>query len=173
MAGALLVVVLALKGGLLQQYQIERLTSFISTHAPEKDTYNVTQAKEAIAHGGFFGQGLFHGALTNLAYVPEQQTDFIFSAVGEQVGFVGAAVLLWHLRGGGLAGPAHRPAGQGQLRAPPVHRHLRPSGLLGVRERGDEHGDHAGDRHPTAVPLLRRLGHDRVLRRHRYHHQRA
>jgi rod shape determining protein RodA len=94
MAGALLVVVLALKGGLLQQYQIERLTSFISTHAPEKDTYNVNQAKEAIAHGGFFGRGLFHGALTNLAYVPEQQTDFIFSAVGEQVGFVGAAVLL-------------------------------------------------------------------------------
>jgi rod shape determining protein RodA len=93
-AGAALVVLLALKGGLLQQYQIERLTSFISPHAPQKYTYNVTQAKEAIAHGGVFGQGLFHGALTNLAYVPEQQTDFIFSAVGEQVGLVGAGVLL-------------------------------------------------------------------------------
>jgi rod shape determining protein RodA len=93
-AGALLVMLVALKGGLLQQYQIERFTSFISPHAPEKYTYNVAQAKEAIAHGGFFGRGLFHGALTNLAYVPEQQTDFIFSAVGEQVGFVGAAVLL-------------------------------------------------------------------------------
>ncbi len=90
-AGALLVMLVALKGGLLQQYQIERFTSFISPHAPEKYTYNVAQAKEAIAHGGFFGRGLFHGALTNLAYVPEQQTDFIFSAVGEQVGFVGAA----------------------------------------------------------------------------------
>ena len=56
--------------------------------------YNVTQAKDAIAVGGIFGQGLFHGTSTNLAYVPEQQTDFIFSAVGEQLGFVGAGVLI-------------------------------------------------------------------------------
>ncbi len=52
------------------------------------------QAKTAIAHGGIFGRGLFKGAQTNLAYVPEQQTDFIFSAVGEQLGFVGAGILL-------------------------------------------------------------------------------
>ena len=85
----------ALNLGLLQHYQIERLTSFISPNgASQNVTYNVTQAKEAIAVGGIFGQGLFHGALTNLAYVPEQQTDFIFSAVGEQLGFVGAGVLL-------------------------------------------------------------------------------
>ena len=56
--------------------------------------YQVDQAKTAIAHGGIFGQGLFKGAQTNLAYVPYQQTDFIFSAVGEQLGFVGAGVLL-------------------------------------------------------------------------------
>jgi rod shape determining protein RodA len=94
-AGAVLLVVFAINVGLLQHYQIERLTSFISPNgASQAATYNVTQAKEAIAHGGMFGQGLFHGALTNLAYVPEQQTDFIFSAVGEQVGFVGAGVLL-------------------------------------------------------------------------------
>jgi rod shape determining protein RodA len=93
--GAVLLVVFAINVGLLQHYQIERLTSFISPNgASQAATYNVTQAKEAIAHGGMFGQGLFHGALTNLAYVPEQQTDFIFSAVGEQVGFVGAGVLL-------------------------------------------------------------------------------
>ena len=41
-----------------------------------------------------WGSGLFHGAQTNLNYVPEQQTDFIFSAVGEQLGFVGAAAVL-------------------------------------------------------------------------------
>jgi rod shape determining protein RodA len=94
-AGSVLLVLFALKFGLLAQYQIERLTSFISPNgASQAATYNVTQAKEAIATGGIFGQGIFHGALTNLAYVPEQQTDFIFSAVGEQLGFVGAGVLL-------------------------------------------------------------------------------
>jgi rod shape determining protein RodA len=88
-------VLFALKVGLLKKYQIDRLTSFISPNgASTAETYNVTQAKEAIAHGGVFGQGMFRGALTNLAYVPEQQTDFIFSAIGEQVGFVGAGVLL-------------------------------------------------------------------------------
>ncbi|HEY4947864.1 MAG TPA: rod shape-determining protein RodA [Acidimicrobiales bacterium] len=94
-AGAVLVVIVALNVGLLKHYQIVRLTSFISPHgASQNVTYNVTQAKDAIAHGGIFGRGLFRGAVTNLAYVPEQQTDFIFSAVGEQLGFVGAGVLL-------------------------------------------------------------------------------
>jgi rod shape determining protein RodA len=93
--GAVVLVVFAINVGLLQHYQIERLTSFISPNgASQSATYNVDQAKDAIAHGGVFGRGLFHGALTNLAYVPEQQTDFIFSAVGEQVGLVGAGVLL-------------------------------------------------------------------------------
>jgi rod shape determining protein RodA len=81
--------------GLLKHYQIERLTSFISPNgASQSATYNVTEAKDAIAVGGLFGQGLFRGALTNLSYVPFQQTDFIFSAVGEQVGLVGASVLI-------------------------------------------------------------------------------
>ncbi len=93
--GAFLLVLLALKVGLLQHYQIERLTSFISPNGASRTaTYNVAQAKEAIANGGIFGKGLFHGSLTNLAYVPSQQTDFIFSAVGEQLGFVGGGVLL-------------------------------------------------------------------------------
>ncbi len=93
--GAVLVVIVAAEVGLLQHYQIQRLTGFISPNGPGQTVhYNVTQAKDAIAHGGIFGQGLFHGTSTNLAYVPEQQTDFIFSAVGEQLGFVGASVLL-------------------------------------------------------------------------------
>jgi rod shape determining protein RodA len=95
LVGAVLLVVFALNVGLLKHYQIERLTSFISPNgASQSSIYNVTQAKNAIAVGGIFGQGLFHGAQTNLAYVPEQETDFIFSAVGEQLGFVGAGVLL-------------------------------------------------------------------------------
>jgi len=93
--GAIIVILLALNLGLVKQYQIQRLTSFISPNSASVNvTYNVNQAKTAIAHGGIFGQGLFKGAQTNLAYVPEQQTDFIFSAVGEQLGFVGAGVLL-------------------------------------------------------------------------------
>jgi rod shape determining protein RodA len=93
--GAAVVILAAFKLGFVQHYQIERLTAFISPGgANAAATYNVTQAKEAIAVGGIFGQGLFHGALTNLAYVPEQQTDFIFSAVGEQLGLVGAGALL-------------------------------------------------------------------------------
>ncbi len=93
--GAVLLVLFAINVGLLQHYQIERLTSFISPNgASQTSTYNVEQAKEAIANGGVFGKGLFHGSLTNLAYVPSQQTDFIFSAVGEQLGFVGGGVLL-------------------------------------------------------------------------------
>jgi rod shape determining protein RodA len=93
--GALIVTVVALKLGLLQEYQIQRLTGFISPNGQGQTVhYNVTQAKNAIANGGIFGKGLFRGTSTNLAYVPEQQTDFIFSAVGEQLGFVGAGVLL-------------------------------------------------------------------------------
>ncbi len=93
--GAAVVVFVAINLGLVKHYQIQRLTSFISPNGASQDvTYNVTQAKDAIAHGGVFGTGLFKGAQTNLAYVPEQQTDFIFSAVGEQLGFVGSGVLL-------------------------------------------------------------------------------
>ncbi len=94
--GAVAVVFVALNLGLVKHYQIQRLTSFISPNGASQDvTYNVTQAKLAIAHGGIFGTGLNKGAQTNLAYVPEQQTDFIFSAVGEQLGFVGAGALLF------------------------------------------------------------------------------
>jgi len=93
--GAVMVIVVALNIGVVKHYQIQRLTSFISPNTASTDViYNVSQAKTAIAHGGIFGQGLFKGTQTNLAYVPEQRTDFIFSAVGEQLGFVGAGVLL-------------------------------------------------------------------------------
>ncbi|HWF22298.1 MAG TPA: rod shape-determining protein RodA [Acidimicrobiales bacterium] len=93
--GLVVLVLVTLQVGLLQHYQIERLTSFISPNkASTQATYNVTQAKNAIGAGGWFGTGLFKGAQTNLAYVPSQQTDFIFSAVGEQLGFVGTAAIL-------------------------------------------------------------------------------
>jgi len=80
---------LAIILGVLQHYQVVRLTSFLG-HTP----YQVEYAKAAIAGGGVWGQGFFHGVLTQGGYVPEQQTDFIFTAVGEQLGFVGALGLL-------------------------------------------------------------------------------
>ena len=52
------------------------------------------QAKIAIGSGGLWGSGIGHGVQTNLGYVPEQQTDFIFTAVGEQLGFLGTTLVL-------------------------------------------------------------------------------
>jgi rod shape determining protein RodA len=80
---------LAIVAGVLQHYQIVRLTGFVGTPG-----YQVTQATDAIGSGGMWGTGFFRGQLGNLGYIPEQQTDFIFTAVGEQLGFVGAAGLI-------------------------------------------------------------------------------
>ena len=81
--------------GLLKPYQVERLTGFLHQNTQTQgSTYNLNQSVAAIGSGGTWGTGLFHGPQTNLSYVPEQQTDFIFSAVGEQLGFAGAATVL-------------------------------------------------------------------------------
>jgi rod shape determining protein RodA len=89
------VAVLAVKGGLLADYQLERFSSF--TH-PGQDTqgaaYNVTQAHIAIANGGLFGTGLFDGPQTNGGFVPEQRTDFVFSVLGEEFGLVGGMAVI-------------------------------------------------------------------------------
>ena len=65
---------------------------------PEKfalaTAFQTEQSKIAISSGGFSGNGLFEGTQTNLAFIPEQTTDFIFTAVGEQLGFIGGALLL-------------------------------------------------------------------------------
>jgi rod shape determining protein RodA len=80
---------------LLKDYQLHRITAFLQPGKNlQTSSYNVTQSVAAIGSGGLRGTGLFHGPQTNLAYVPEQQTDFIFSAVGEQLGFIGAAGVL-------------------------------------------------------------------------------
>lgn len=89
------VAVLAVKIGLLADYQLARFASFAH---PGQDVqgaaYNVTQAHIAIANGGLFGTGLFQGPQTNGGYVPEQQTDFVFSVAGEEFGLVGGCVII-------------------------------------------------------------------------------
>ncbi len=87
--------VVAVRGGLLQAHQVDRLTSFIDpTSDQQGSAYNVHQGLIAIGGGGWTGHGLFHGPQTQGGFVPEQRTDFIFTAVGEELGLVGAAVLL-------------------------------------------------------------------------------
>ncbi|MEA5596546.1 rod shape-determining protein RodA [Rivularia sp. UHCC 0363] len=80
---------------LLKEYQKGRITSFLD---PEQDPlgtgYHLIQSRIAIGAGEWFGSGPFNGAMTQLNFVPEQHTDFIFSAVGEQFGFIGSVVLL-------------------------------------------------------------------------------
>ncbi len=98
--GVILAVLVAFETGLLHHYQIARLTTFLDPNKASKNQfvqsaeYNLQEAKNAIGSGGLLGTGIGHGAQTNLGYVPEQQTDFIFTAVGEQLGFVGGSLLL-------------------------------------------------------------------------------
>ena len=81
------------KVGAIKEYQITRITAFLDPNADVANTgYNLAQSKIAI--GGLFGRGLFQGQQTNLSFVPEQSTDFIFTAIGEQLGFVGATVVI-------------------------------------------------------------------------------
>jgi rod shape determining protein RodA len=85
----------AVRLGVLQDYQIKRFTAFADPTAdPQGAGYNVTQARIAIGSGGLFGKGLFHGTQTNGKFVPEQQTDFVFTVAGEELGFIGAGLLI-------------------------------------------------------------------------------
>jgi rod shape determining protein RodA len=80
---------------LLKPYQVQRLTAFINPAADPRGTgYSAAQAKIAIGSGRMFGQGLFQGQLVAGNFVPEQHTDFIFSVAGEELGFVGAVVII-------------------------------------------------------------------------------
>ncbi|WUI01770.1 rod shape-determining protein RodA [Spirillospora sp. NBC_00431] len=81
--------------GLLEDYQIDRFTAFLDPEAdPRGAGYNAQQARIAVGSGGAFGKGLFDGEQTGGHFVPEQQTDFIFTVAGEELGFVGGAVIV-------------------------------------------------------------------------------
>jgi rod shape determining protein RodA len=95
LVGALIAVVLAFQLDILKDYQLDRLTGFLNSGEAELTlNYNQTQSQIAIASGGMFGRGLSEGIQTNGAFVPAQRTDFIFTAVAEQLGFVGSAAVL-------------------------------------------------------------------------------
>ncbi|MEE9415663.1 MAG: rod shape-determining protein RodA [Acidimicrobiales bacterium] len=88
----------AISSGQLKQYQIDRFTSLFDEDgesvAAQTTRFNVDQAQIAIGNGGLWGQGLFEGTQTRSNLVPEQQTDFIFTVAGEELGFAGSATLL-------------------------------------------------------------------------------
>jgi rod shape determining protein RodA len=93
--GALLLIGLAFQLNVIEDYQVDRLTSFIdSTNASADARYNLEQSEIAVGSGGMFGRGYLHGTQTALDYVPEQHTDFIFTVIGEEFGFVGSIVVL-------------------------------------------------------------------------------
>lgn len=79
----------------LEPHQQSRIkVSFGMEDDPRGVGYNVNQSKIAIGSGGFFGKGYLSGTQTKLKYVPEQDTDFIFCTVGEELGFVGSTILI-------------------------------------------------------------------------------
>ena len=85
----------AVKAGVVSEYQVKRLQSFVDPNAdPQQSGYQLRQARITIGSGGVLGRGLFHGPQTNGRFVPEQQTDFIFTVAGEETGFVGSGLLL-------------------------------------------------------------------------------
>jgi rod shape determining protein RodA len=80
---------------LLKSYQLTRFTSFLHPSADLSGAgYNAAQAKIAVGSGGMFGTGLFHGQLVAGNFVPSQQTDFIFTVAGEELGFVGTITIV-------------------------------------------------------------------------------
>ncbi|MFW6775943.1 rod shape-determining protein RodA [Nocardioides sp. CPCC 205120] len=85
----------AVTAGVLKAYQVDRFMAFTNPDLdPRGAGYNVEQARIAIGNGGLFGQGLFDGSQTRSGFVPEQQTDFIFTVAGEELGLVGAGVVV-------------------------------------------------------------------------------
>lgn len=80
---------------LLRDYQKERILSFLFPYDPLGVSWSQNQAKIAIGAGGVFGQGLGSGSQTQYGFLPEPQTDFIFSAIAEEMGLIGVSVLLF------------------------------------------------------------------------------
>src|SRR5204862_3919302 len=89
------VLVLPVSWLVLKPYQKERIMTFVD---PERDPlgkgYQVTQSRIAIGSGGLLGKGVFHGSQNQLGFLPTRHTDFIFSVVGEELGFVGVIASL-------------------------------------------------------------------------------
>ncbi|MCH1867240.1 rod shape-determining protein RodA [Nocardioides sp. CFH 31398] len=85
----------AVAAGVLAEYQVDRFLAFTDPGLdPRGAGYNTEQARIAVGNGGLFGQGLFDGSQTRAGFVPEQHTDFVFTVAGEELGLLGAGLLI-------------------------------------------------------------------------------
>ena len=156
--GAVAAAVAAVSAGVLKAYQVDRFLAFVDPSLdPRGAGYNVEQARIAIGNGGLLGQGLFEGSQTRAGFVPEQQTDFVFTVAGEELGLLGAGLLIALLcvviwRALVIA-----------RRADDVFGRVCAAGIAcwfgfqAFQNIGMCLGHHAGHRRPAAVRLLRRL----------------
>ncbi len=96
--GGLAAFLAALRTDLIREYQLERLTAFLGADAPDAiqtgALFQTRQSMIAIGSGGTYGRGLLEGTQTALSFVPDNHTDFVFTVIGEELGFVGAAGVL-------------------------------------------------------------------------------
>jgi rod shape determining protein RodA len=142
-----LVVAPAIGTPVLKEYQQQRLTSFTHPSADPSDAgYQQNQAKIAIGSGEKTGRGN-RATQTRLDFVPERHTDFIFAVIGERYGFP--------IRPADLAGAADCDALEELIRDPCGRRHRRHAAFPGLRQCGDEPGDHADHRDSPAAAQLR------------------
>ncbi|MBP7903012.1 MAG: rod shape-determining protein RodA [Candidatus Planktophila sp.] len=87
--------IVATKTGIISEYQVKRLQAFVDPNADAQGSgYQLRQARITVGSGGLLGTGLFNGPQTNGRFVPEQQTDFIFTVAGEELGFVGSGLII-------------------------------------------------------------------------------
>ena len=158
------VVIGAVRFGVLEDYQLERFRAFTNQDVDTLGAaYNITQSRIAIGNGGLTGTGLFDGTQTNGKFVPEQQTDFVFTVAGEELGLLGAGgiVLLFGL----LLWRALRLAG----RSPDLFGRLVAGGVAclvrvpGVRQHRHDPRHHADHRPAAAVRVVRWVGDVREL----------
>ena len=85
----------AVKAGRISEYQVNKLQTFVDPTADTQGAgYQLRQARITVGSGGLIGTGLFNGPQTNGRFVPEQQTDFIFTVAGEELGFIGSGAIL-------------------------------------------------------------------------------
>ncbi len=143
---------------LLKDYQEDRLMVFVDpARDPEGAGYNLAQSKIAIGSGEFAGKGLTKGSQGNLNFLPERHTDFIFSVLGEELGFLGGVLLL----GLYFALDAHIARDRGVVERPVRHAHRGRRdvdvAVPGAREHGHDHRAHAHHGYPAALHELRQL----------------
>ena len=143
----------------LKDYQIMRFVIFLNPHLdPQGSGWNILQSLTAIGSGGFHGKGFLHGTQSHYQFLPSQSTDFIFSIITEEWGFLGRPS-----RAGSLP---HRAAPWPGHRVEPENGFLRPPGRRGhpfhafsahADQCGDGHGHHARYGHTPPLPLLWRV----------------